>query len=66
MKLIYQGSKSVSYLGPKIWEIVPAKKKETKKTIPSTVSKEKSVSGYHEIVLADFANNILVVLVFPL
>ena len=66
MKSVYQGSKSVSYLGPKIWEIVPAKTKETKKTIPSTVSKQKSVSEYHKIALADFANNILVMLVFPL
>ena len=66
VKSVYHGSESISYLGPKIWEIVPAKIKETKKTIPSTVSKQKSVSGYHKIALADFANNILVMLVFPL
>ena len=29
VKLVYHGSKSISYLGPEIWEIVPAKIKET-------------------------------------
>ena len=28
VKLFYHGSESISYLGPKIWEIVPAKIKE--------------------------------------
>ena len=29
VKSVYHGSESISYLGPKIWEIVPAKIKET-------------------------------------
>ena len=29
MKSVYHGSESISYLGPKIWEIVPAKINET-------------------------------------
>ena len=29
VKSVYHGSESISYLGPKIWEIVPAKVKET-------------------------------------
>ena len=29
VKTVYHGSESISYLGPKIWEIVPAKIKET-------------------------------------
>ena len=29
VKSVYHGSESTSYLGPKIWEIVPAKIKET-------------------------------------
>ena len=36
VKSVYHGSKNISYFGPKIWEIVPAK---IKKPIPSTVSK---------------------------
>ena len=36
VKSVYHGSESISYFGPKIWEIVPAK---IKKPIPSTVSK---------------------------
>ena len=35
VKSVYHGSESISYFGPKIWEIVPAK---IKKPIPSTVS----------------------------
>ena len=29
VKSVYHGSESISYLGPKIWKIVPAKMKET-------------------------------------
>ena len=29
VKSVYHGSESISYLGPKTWEIVPAKIKET-------------------------------------
>ena len=29
VKTVYHGSESISYLGPKIWEIAPAKTKET-------------------------------------
>ena len=29
VKSVYHGSESISYLGPKIWEIVPANIKET-------------------------------------
>ena len=29
VKSVYHGSESISYLGPKIWQIVPAKIKET-------------------------------------
>ena len=29
VKSVYHGSKSISYLGPKMWEIVPAMIKET-------------------------------------
>ena len=36
VKSVYHSFESISNLGPKIWEIVPAK---IKKTIPSTVSK---------------------------
>ena len=61
VKSVYHGSESISYVRPKIWKIVPAK---IKKAIPSTVSKYKSVSGYHKVVHTDFASNILVVLVF--
>ena len=59
MKTVHQDSESISYLGPKIWEIVSAKKKR----FPSTVSKQKSVSGYHKVVFVEFTNNILVILV---
>ena len=61
VKSVYHGSESISYLGPKIWEIVPQR---SKIPIPSTVSKYKSVSGYHKVVRADFLSNILVVLGF--
>ena len=36
VKSVYHSFESISYLGPEIWDIVPAK---IKKTIPSTVSK---------------------------
>ena len=36
MKSAYDGSESISYLGPKIWEIVPAKIKETNPLVGTT------------------------------
>ena len=61
VKSVYHSSESISYLGPKIWEIVPAKIKETNFL---NSFKIEPVSGYHKVVHADFASNILVVLIF--
>ena len=48
VKLVFHGSESISYLGPKIWEIVPAKIKVTNSL---NSFKIESVSGYHKVVL---------------
>ena len=61
MKSVYHGFESISYLGPKIWEIVPAKIKETNSLNSSKIEICKWVP---QIVHANFASNILVVSVF--
>ena len=48
VKSVYHGSESISYLGPKIREIVPAKIKVTNSL---NSFKIESVSGYHKVVL---------------
>ena len=58
----YHGSESISYLGPKIWEIVSTKIKETNSLDSFKI--EIKIEIDDKVVLADFANNILVVLVF--
>ena len=52
---MYHGSKSISFLGPKNWEIVSVKVDEFKS--PNTF-KKKSEIWYHKIVPARFASNI--------
>ena len=61
VKSVYHGSESISYLRPKIREIFPAKIKETNSFNSFKIEIRKWVP---QIVLADLANNILVVLVF--
>ena len=61
VKSVYHGSESISYLGPKTWELVPAKIKE----INSLNSFKIEIRKWdHKVVRANFASNILVVLVF--
>ena len=62
MRSSYHGSESISYLGPKIWEIVSTKIKETNSL--NSFKIEIKIEIDDKVVLADFANNILVVLVF--
>ena len=61
VKSVYHGSESISYLGSKMLEIVPAKIKETHSL---NSIKIETASGYHKVVLADFAKNLLLVFVF--
>ena len=56
MTLDYHDSESISYLGPKIGQIPPAKIKETLNSFKTEICKR-----YHKV---DFASNILVLLVF--
>ena len=49
---VYHGSESSSYLGPKIWEIVPVKMN----SILLMVTKMKSECGYPKITLAGFTS----------
>ena len=58
MKPVYHAPKSISYLGPKIWEIVPAKIKEINSLNSFKIEIRKRVPQRCE-----FANNILAVLV---
>ena len=46
---------SLTYLGPKIWNIVP---KDIKKSKSLSVSKLKLRSGFQEIVLVDFVGHL--------
>ena len=62
MRSSYHGSENISYLGPKIWEIVSTKIKETNSL--NSFKIEIKIEIDDKVVLADFANNILVVLVF--
>ena len=62
MRSSYHGSENISYLGPKIWEIVSTKIKETNSLDNFKI--EIKIEIDDKVVLADFANNILVVLVF--
>ena len=58
VKPVYHGSKSISYLGPEIWEIVPAKIKEINSHNSFKIEIRKWIPQSCE-----FANNILAVLV---